>query len=71
MTLILYPSIDSLMKLVDSKYTLVIASSKRARSLQEGARPLTEVRSGKLVSVALKELDEGLITYVRTRDGVK
>jgi len=69
--MILYPSIDSLMTLVDSKYTLVIAASKRARSLQEGARPLTEVKSGKLVSVALKELDDGLITYARIRDGIK
>ncbi|MCY0877246.1 MAG: DNA-directed RNA polymerase subunit omega [Firmicutes bacterium] len=67
----LYPSIDSLMRLVDSKYTLVIAASKRARALQEGAKPHLEVKSGKLVSVALKELDTAKITYVHTKDGVK
>jgi len=69
--MILYPSIDSLMRLVDSKYTLVIASSKRARALQEGAKPHVEVKSGKFVSVALQELDSALITYVRTKDGIK
>lgn len=69
--MILYPSIDKLVGLVDSKYTLVIASSKRARFLQEGAHPYSTVKSGKFVSVALRELEEGQITYVRTKDGIK
>ncbi len=69
--MILYPSIDKLVDLVDSKYTLVIASSKRARSLQEGARPHAHVKSGKFVSVALRELELGSITYFRTREGIK
>ena len=69
--MILYPSIDKLGELVDSKYTLVIAASRRARSLQEGAPAHAAVRSGKFVSVALKELEQGTITYVRTKDSVK
>ncbi len=66
--MILYPSIDVLVQSVDSKYTLVIAASKRARQLQEGRRPRAEVKSGKLVSVALRELELGKVTYVHTRD---
>ncbi|MCI0184175.1 DNA-directed RNA polymerase subunit omega [Sulfoacidibacillus ferrooxidans] len=69
--MILYPSIDKLIDLVDSKYTLVIASSKRARMLQEGARPHATAKSGKFVSVALKELEDQSMTYVRTREGIK
>ncbi len=69
--MILYPSIDHLVGLVDSKYTLVIAASKRARKLLEGTPPHATVKSGKYVSVALKELEHGAISYVRTRDGIK
>lgn len=69
--MILYPSIDRMVELVDSKYTLVIAASKRARKLLEGAKPYAVVKSGKYVSVALKELEQGAISYVRTRDGIK
>ena len=68
---ILYPSIDHLVTFVDSKYTLVTVASKRARKLLEGAVPHTTVKSGKFVSVALRELEQGSITYVRTRDGIK
>ncbi len=69
--MILYPSIDKLIGLVDSKYTLVIASSKRARMLQEGAHPHAVAKSGKFVSVALQELENESITYIRTREGIK
>ncbi len=33
--MMLYPSIDTLMTKLDSKYTLVTVAAKRARSLQE------------------------------------
>lgn len=69
--MILYPSIDKLITLVDSKYTLVIAASKRARALQEKAHPYVSVKSGKFVSTALRELELGYIHYVRTREGIK
>ena len=66
--MILYPSIDKLVSQADSKYTLVIAASKRARQLQEGRRPLAQVKSGKPVSTALRELELGLVTYVRANE---
>ncbi|KYP79763.1 DNA-directed RNA polymerase subunit omega [Ferroacidibacillus organovorans] len=67
----LYPSVDKLLTLADSKYTLVIAASKRARALQEGAEPRAIVRSGRFVSTALREIEIKQISYVRTRDGLK
>lgn len=67
----LYPSIDELMELVDSKYTLVAAASKRARKLQEESANQPGTSTTKNVSRALWEIYEGRIHYVRTREGIK
>ena len=40
----MYPSIDSLTSKYDSKYTIAVASAKRARQLVEGAKALVEVK---------------------------
>jgi DNA-directed RNA polymerase, omega subunit len=53
----LYPSIDELVKKVDSKYTLVVAASKRARMLRNGDKPeIVNPKSHKFVGVALEEI---------------
>ncbi|WEK52853.1 MAG: DNA-directed RNA polymerase subunit omega [Candidatus Cohnella colombiensis] len=53
----LYPSIDELVRKVDSKYTLVVAASKRARDLREGALcGVGAPKSHKYVGVALEEI---------------
>ncbi|AEI44436.1 DNA-directed RNA polymerase subunit omega [Paenibacillus mucilaginosus] len=60
----LYPSIDKLLDKVDSKYSLVVAASKRARALRDGAK--TEVRqkrSHKQVGLALEEIYEDHVSY--------
>ena len=59
-----YPSIDSLVKKVDNKYTLVTLAAMRACELNNGAAPLVEGAEGKkTVSIALQEIDDGKITY--------
>lgn len=59
-----YPSIDSLVKKVDNKYTLVTLAAMRARELNDGAAPLVKGAEGKkTVSIALQEIDDGKITY--------
>lgn len=59
-----YPSIDSLVKKFDNKYTLVTLAAMRARELNNGAAPLVEGAEGKkTVSIALQEIDDGKITY--------
>ncbi|MGX7059915.1 DNA-directed RNA polymerase subunit omega [Vagococcus humatus] len=58
--MMLKPSIDSLLEKVDSKYSLVILSSKRAHELEAGATPmLDEFESVKPVGQALEEIDSG------------
>ena len=58
------PSIDRLAEMVDSKYTLAILAAKRARELTFP----TANKEEKEVSVALKEIYDGTITYERTKN---
>lgn len=67
----LEPSIDELVKHVDSKYTMVVAAAKRARQLNEGTPPTIQPRSIKAVTIALEELAAGTLRYQRTRQGIK
>lgn len=60
----LYPSIDEMLTKVESKYSLVVASSKRARLLKEGKKSdLTTPKSHKYVGIALEEIHHGLIEF--------
>jgi DNA-directed RNA polymerase subunit omega len=61
----IYPSMASLLKKVDSRYTLVMLASKRARMLTEGAQKLTSVNSSKDVTIAINEISEGKVGYHR------
>ncbi|MGI6538601.1 MAG: DNA-directed RNA polymerase subunit omega [Caldicoprobacterales bacterium] len=63
----IYPTLKSLVSRVDSKYTLVVEVSKRARQLVAGAKPLIddEELKDKPVSIAIREVEEGLISYRR------
>ncbi|MBB6452977.1 DNA-directed RNA polymerase subunit omega [Salirhabdus euzebyi] len=55
--MMLEPSIDELLEKVNSKYALVIISSKRAREMQETNNPMIEnAKSYKFVGVALEEI---------------
>lgn len=65
------PSIQTLVTKADSRYTLVIEAAKRARQLAAGARPTLECGSNKYVTIALHEIKEGKVTFLRTKDGIK
>ncbi|MGI6425123.1 MAG: DNA-directed RNA polymerase subunit omega [Tepidanaerobacteraceae bacterium] len=67
----MYPSIDSLTTKYDSKYTIAVASAKRARQLVEGAKALVEVKTKKPVSIALFELDAQQIDIEKAKSGIK
>lgn len=59
-----YPSIDALVKKVDTKYTLVTLAAMRARELTDGALPLLDDDYGKkTVTLALEEIYKDKITY--------
>jgi DNA-directed RNA polymerase subunit omega len=63
----IYPTLSSLLEKVDSKYTLVVAVSKRARQLVDGQPRLTKVDSNKPVTIAINEINDNKITYERVK----
>lgn len=67
----LYPSIDSLTDMVESKYSLVNATAMRARRLQDGANRISKVKTNKNVTLALNEIADKQITYSQTVETAK
>ncbi|MCT4594905.1 MAG: DNA-directed RNA polymerase subunit omega [Anaeromicrobium sp.] len=61
----LNPSINDLMSKVDSRYTLVVAASKRAREIIEGEESLIRVDSNKPVTIATHEIAQDKVHYER------
>lgn len=61
----LYPSIDSLLTKIDSKYTLVTVAAKRAREMQEqgGECRVSRPVSHKYVGKALEEIQGKMLDY--------
>ena len=74
------PPIDDLLSKVDSKYRLVLFAAKRARQintynaqLQEGllefVGPLVPAaQEDKPLSIAMREIDKGMLTLTRTTE---
>lgn len=48
-------------KVVNSRYSIVMATAKRARQIISGDEPLVEGDSTKPLSIAVEELNEGQI----------
>ena len=65
------PSLDELIKQVDSRYTLVTVAAKRARRLLEEVDQQGDERSVKAVSIALEEIQAGKIKIERIKTGIK
>ena len=55
------PSVNELLTKVDNRYTLVIMVSKRARLIASGSKPVTDVKSNSVVSLATNEVAEGKV----------
>lgn len=65
------PSIVDLLNKVDNRYSLVIITSKRARQIIEGDKPLIDVDKNKPLTVAINEVNAGIITYETLKEGIK
>ena len=59
------PPIGELLQKVDCRYTLAVEASKRARELIDGSAPLIDTRETKPLSIAIEEINRGLIAYER------
>ncbi len=64
-----YISIEELLKKTGSVYKLIILASKRALELNKGAAPLVkEKKTSKLSTVALREIQEGKISFEELKE---
>ncbi len=82
--MVIKPEIDLLLSKVDSKYTLCIISSRRARQINDmihGVRDqailtmapsqIAALTSTKPLTLALEEIAAGDVAYERVQDGIK
>ena len=56
------PSVTDLLKKMDNRYQLVIATAKRARQIASGSKKLTDVEEDSIVTLAVNEIAEGKVT---------
>ena len=59
------PPIGELLSKVDCRYTLAVEASKRARELIGGSLPLIDTKDNNPLTIAIEEINPGLITYSR------
>lgn len=55
------PTVTELLKKVDSRFKLVVATSKRARQIADGDQVLTNVKEESPVTLAANEIAEGKV----------
>lgn len=59
--MIVKPSVTELLDIVDNRYTLIIATAKRARQIAAGSTPLTKSNEKSAVTLAACEIAEGKV----------
>lgn len=55
------PAVTDLLKIVNNRYELVIATAKRARQIASGSKKLTDVDEDSPVTLAVNEIAEGKV----------
>lgn len=66
--MIVKPTVTELLKNSKNRYELVIATSKRARQIALGDKPLTKVKEESPVTLAANEIAEGKVTIERDEE---
>lgn len=59
--MVVKPAVTELLKIVNNRYELVIATAKRARQIAAGSEPLTDVQEKSPVTLAVNEIAEGKV----------
>lgn len=59
--MIVNPSVTDLLTKVNNRFELVIATSKRARQLSNGEKPMTNQKEDSTVTLAAIEIEEGKV----------
>ncbi len=62
--MIVKPTVTDLLKIVDNRYMLIIATAKRARQIAAGSVPLIKINEKSPVTIAANEIAEGKVKIV-------
>lgn len=62
------PTVQELLKKAKNRYELVIATSKRARQIAEGADVKTSVKEESAVTLAANEIAEGKVEIIEPEE---
>lgn len=62
------PSVTELLKHAECRYTLVVKASKRARQLIASSPPYIDTKETKPLSIAVEEINRGLIDHDIPKD---
>ena len=62
------PSVQELLKKAKNRYELVIATSKRARQIANGAEVKTKVKEESPVTLAANEIAEGKVEIIEPEE---
>jgi len=71
MSSLIEPSVTELLNRVENRYRLVTITSRRARQIIDGQEPLLPGSSVNPLTLAVNEVNAGLIEYETLKDGVK
>lgn len=69
--MIVKPTVQELLTKAKNRYELVIATSKRARQISNGAEVKTKVKEESAVTLAANEIAEGKVTIVKHEENVE
>lgn len=69
--MIVKPTVVELLTKSKNRYELVIATSKRARQIANGEKPLTSVNEVSPVTLAANEIAEGKVTIIRNEETIE
>ena len=59
-----YPALNDLISKAENKYSLVLATAKRAREIVDGDEPLVKIKIDNPVTIATNEIAEDMIHCV-------
>ena len=59
--MIVKPTVTDLLKIVDNRYMLIIATAKRARQIAAGSFPLIKINEKSPVTIAAEEIAAGKV----------
>ena len=69
--MIVKPTVNELLNHAENRFALVIATSKRAREISKGDKPLTEVNEESPVTLAANEINEGKVMINSVQNNMK